>query len=120
MVKVLAIIGWVVAVPLLALAWFLAPETTPEQAAAREAARELSRFQSEARVKCSVAIKQGMHDPSSAEWASRASWPVTDSGSFYTIRATYRGSNLFGAIVTETRDCLATRREDSATIIGLE
>jgi len=107
-------------VPLLALAWLLAPEPTPEQTAARKASRELASFQSEARVKCSAAIRDGLHDPSSAEWVSRIDWPVIDSGSFYTVRATYRGSNLFGAIVTEARDCLATRSGANATIIGLE
>ncbi|SUZ31111.1 hypothetical protein ROE7235_00846 [Roseibaca ekhonensis] len=107
------------------VAWyvFLAPDATPEQIAARaerDAAREFGRFKSEAQVKCSLEIQKGLNDPASAEWVSRVDWPVIDSGSFYTIRATYRGANLFGATVTETRNCLATRRGDTATIIGLE
>jgi len=66
---------------------------------------------------CQSAIKESLNDPSSAEFVDRMNWPASFEDPIWTIRATYRGSNSFGAIVTETIVCEALDGTYSVNLI---
>lgn len=121
MTKVMAIIGWVVAVPFLVLVWFV-NESTPDHVKERRAAVKSDRkFDGAARFKCSDGIKRLLRNPSSVEWDGRANWPIIQDGEgLYTVIAKYRAENGFGGMVKETRQCLVVRRDDRAAVLGIE
>ena len=55
---------------------------------------------------CRYAIKQVLHDPSSAEWIDYREWPAFfDDDGLITVTARYRATNAFGATVTEQTVC---------------
>lgn len=117
----MAIIGWVVGMPVLALLWFVS-YSTPDHVKERQAAAKSDRdFESMARVMCSRSIKEMLRNPSSVDWDSRATWPVIEDGeNLYTVVAKYRAENGFGGMVRETRQCLVARSDDRATVLGIE
>jgi hypothetical protein len=121
MAKVMAIIGWVVGVPVLALLWFV-NYSTPDHVKERQAAAKSDRdFERAARVMCSSGVKEMLRNPSSVDWDGRATWPVIEDGeNLYTVIAKYRAENGFGGMVQETRQCLVARSDDRATVLGIE
>ena len=66
---------------------------------------------------CQLVIKASLNDPSSAEFVDSLNWPASFEDPIWTIRATYRGSNSFGAIVTETIVCEALDGSYSANLV---
>lgn len=121
MKKFLAIIGWVVAAPVLALIWFTGDSATDEAKAAGVSARETKKFQGDARIACASRIQDSLHNPSSVDWDRRFEWPVIDDGDgLYTVIAKYRAENGFGGMVKETRQCVVVRSGKKAAILGVE
>lgn len=64
------------------------------------------------RYACGEFIRQSLNDPSSFEAVRRTDWSTheRDDG-IVTVAATYRASNQFGAIVTETTYCDIVRED---------
>lgn len=121
MKKFFAIVGWVVAVPLLALMWLINDSAPDDQKAAKASARELDDFRGNARVACSLRIKEALRNPASVEWDSRFEWPVIEDGDgLYTVIAKYRAENGFGGMNNEARQCLVARSGERAAILGIE
>lgn len=115
--KVLAIIGWVFAVPMLIGVWFLGGDKTPEQIAAVET----KDFEGNARVFCSSRIKESLRNPASVDWDAMHAWPVIDDGDgLYTVIAKYRAENGFGGMVKEARQCLVARDGERAAVLVVE
>lgn len=58
------------------------------------------------RYACSHFIEQSLNNPASFEPVNRLNWPTNlrDDG-IITVAATYRATNGFGAVVTETTFC---------------
>lgn len=116
--KVLAIIGWVVAVPFLALMWWGGAFTKHEDQIARN---EEARFHSKARAACITMTRRLMNDPRSAEWVDDHIWPVSVlDETIYQVRMTYRAKNAMGGTVTENALCRVRRDGDQAFAIRLE
>lgn len=68
-------------------------------------------------VACQSAIKANLKDPSSAQFVDRLNWPSTLKDGIWTVEATYRGTNGFGGVVTETITCKAADGSFSAVLI---
>ena len=64
------------------------------------------------RYACGHFIEQTLNNPASFEPVNRLNWPtnVRDDG-IITVAATYRATNAFGAVVTETTYCDITEAD---------
>ncbi len=94
---ILAIIGVIVAIPIIGLAWLLwsldIPDDSPRDAAPM------------ARVLCGDAIKRILRNPSSAEMLDQPTWPVQHDPPLYIVLAVVRAENGFGGMAIETFTC---------------
>jgi len=113
MMKALAILGWVVAVPFLALVWL-------GGGFEQSGANNQSRFESQARSSCITMLRRGLHNPRSASWVNSTQWPVSlqDDG-LYSVSMTYRAENAFGGTVTENARCIVRRDEAEAFAVRI-
>lgn len=66
---------------------------------------------------CQTTIKANLKNPRSAEFVDHLNWPATLENDIWTIRATYRGTNGFGGVVTETITCKSKVGSFSAILI---
>ena len=113
MMKALAILGWVVAVPVLALVWLGGGFERP-------GADSQSRFESRARAACITMLRRQLHNPRSASWVNSTQWPVRlQDGGLYEVSMTYRAENAFGGTVTESARCIVRRDEAEAFAVRI-
>lgn len=68
-------------------------------------------------VACMSAIEASLKNPDSVDWVSRLDWPSSFDDPTWTIQATYRATNGFGAVVTEVVTCEAPDGSFSANLI---
>lgn len=68
-------------------------------------------------VACMSAIEASLKNPDSVDWVSRLDWPSSFDDPTWTIQATYRATNGFGAVVTEQATCKARDGSYSASLI---
>lgn len=79
---------------------------TPEQRALEDAAEAAARLPTAFRGACLIALKRQLNDPGSAQFGSTTGWPVnTEDHGQYSVLATFRAKNAFGAYVLGTWDC---------------
>jgi hypothetical protein len=57
------------------------------------------------RLACREAIKSVLHDPGSAEWIDRYTWPVSAEGDEATVHAELRARNALGALILTRFEC---------------
>lgn len=113
--------GWIVAVPFLAFAWFVSSSASDETKAKAALSDETQKFEIAARVSCASRISDDLRNPASVEWDQRHFWPVVDNGDgLYIVTARFRAENGFGGMVKETRQCLVARSERHAAVLGIE
>jgi hypothetical protein len=62
-----------------------------------------------ARYACREFIRRDMHDPRSADFGHWAAWPASQDGDRFTVHATFRGANAFGATVQNEVTCSLRR-----------
>lgn len=119
--KVLSFLKWALfstAVLFAVLAiWFTMWLDNGETAATTKPRDSNQKSRITAGVACQTAIKQNLNNPSSAEFVDRLNWPATLDDGVWTIKATYRGTNGFGGVVTETITCKALEGSFSAVLI---
>ena len=109
----LAVLGWVIAVPFLALAWL-------GGGFEQSGADNQSRFESRARAACITSVRRQLHNPRSASWLNSTQWPVTlQDGGLYEVSMRYRADNAFGATVTESARCIVRRDEAEAFAVRI-
>ena len=111
--KALAILGWVVAVPVLVLVWL-------GGGFERSGSDSQSRFENRARSACITSVRRQLHNPRSASWVNSTQWPVIlqDDG-FYAVSMTYRAENAFGGTVTENARCIVRRDDTEAFAVRI-
>lgn len=81
-----------------------------------------ARFGLNARGSCWAYIKRNLNDPGSGEWVKPTQWPIFENQSgTYSVAATFRASNAYGALITSSETCRVERKDDDdAKVIGLE
>lgn len=72
---------------------------------AKRSAVEASGDKARALSACQLAIKETLKNPSSVEWVDMLQWPSSFEEPLWTIQATYRATNSFNAVVTESVIC---------------
>jgi len=112
--KILSIIGVIIAIPLVGVAW--------ENLSSGDGGELPDRsFNVQSRIMCADLIKRSLRNPASVEWDGRSTWSIIeDGGDLYTVIAKYRAENGFGGMVKETRQCLVARRESGAVVLAVE
>lgn len=78
---------------------------TLDESNATKSVREASGDKAKAISACQLAIEETLKNPKSVEWVDRFQWPSSFDQPLWTIQATYRATNSFNAIVTESVIC---------------
>jgi hypothetical protein len=90
---------------------------TPDQMLAQDVARRPGL----ARTACKAAVDQSLNDPGSAEYLSRADWPVREvEPDEFRVDVSLRAKNAFGALMLAEFRCVVRRGADGWRLIALD